>query len=355
MADATTAINLKRSRDAEVNGSRTDSTSSDQQKRSRASSSLTDAPTDHGTHHEGPIDHSVALFKPIPRAPRLEPSIFGIRPIPDLVYTLGQFLTRLVDRPNVEIEAKLGALVHNQTGQRIYLPVGSQCVLKPGDRGVGGQQGRWYRFESNMTLEQHRAFNVMFNKRVQASCQPGYQGAKVKYRHNREIDQYYEVPSDGEDRRRRRVRVTLDQGTREVIPNGILEKRRIADLDIYCPNSHLDFRVTVNEERPAQKPTHGELKRERYKDRLSYLHDGWKFDLTKVEVPNATNAALDHSNVTYELELEFENTNRFLEERRKMLRGDGPHQYYDIVETFLNNINLLEPRSQAFDQNRRGR
>ncbi|KAJ1955658.1 mRNA-capping enzyme subunit beta [Dispira parvispora] len=354
MSDATTSINLKRVRDADASGTGTEPTGSDQQKRNRTSPSLTDTSIDQRSHHQGPVDHSIAPSKSIPRVPQLEPSIFGIRPIPDLVHTVGQFLCRLVDRPNVEIEAKLGTLVHNQTGQRICLPIGSQCVLKSGDRGMGGgPQGRWYRFESNMTLEQHRAFNVMFNKRVQASCQPGYRGAKVKYRHSREVDQYYEVPVDG-DRRGRRVRVTLDQGTREVVPNGILEKRRIADLDIYCPNSHLDFRITVNEERPAQKPTHGELKRERHKDRLSYLHDGWKFDLTKVDVPKATNTSLDHSNVTYELELEFDDTNRFLEERRKMLRGDGgPHQYYAIVETFLNNINLLEPRSQAFDQVRR--
>ncbi|CAG8702096.1 6574_t:CDS:2, partial [Funneliformis mosseae] len=88
----------------------------------------------------------------------LEDSIFGIQPVNDFVRVVSDFLYYHVGREHIEIEAKLGVLVNKQTRERINLPVNCETVIKP-------DESSWMSFESNMTLEQHRHFNELLNKR----------------------------------------------------------------------------------------------------------------------------------------------------------------------------------------------
>jgi hypothetical protein len=67
-----------------------------------------------------------------------------------------------------------------------------------------------------------------------------------------------------------------------VVPNGIIEKIRVADLNIHSPNQPLDYRISVNIEKPREKPNSAPVY-ERNKDRISYKHGGIAFDLTQVK------------------------------------------------------------------------
>jgi polynucleotide 5'-triphosphatase len=82
------------------------------------------------------------------------------------------------------------------------------------------------RFQSDMSLSQHRMYNMMLNEMVQKPPEVNNaviayricwndmlifaKGGRVKYKHTRERDRFFKL-SDG-----RKIRVTTDQQTGEV-------------------------------------------------------------------------------------------------------------------------------------------
>lgn len=170
----------------------------------------------------------------------LEESIFGIGPYDDFVAEVGRFIWNLA-RPHwlrneghlIEVEAKLGILRPRGEGggERMYFPIGCDTPLIDNDG---------TRFETNMSLSQHKAFNALLNERVMETNEAGYGGARIKYTHTKGVDEFYEG----------RVRVSRDQGTGEVRTSIVKEK--LGSLDITCPRRLFDFRVSVNLERPGR-------------------------------------------------------------------------------------------------------
>ncbi|KAM3582389.1 mRNA-capping enzyme subunit beta [Umbelopsis sp. WA50703] len=179
-----------------------------------------------------------------------------------------------------------------------------------------------------MSLNQHKQYNVMLNELVQKS--PG--GERVKYKHTRERDRFYKL-SNG-----RKIRVTTDQQTGEIVPNGVLEKTRIADLNIYSPNQAFDYRISVSLESPASIPE-GSHMFERNKDRLSYSQGNIQFDLTQVKSPDS----IGQQDVTHELELEFIDANLLAAEKRKQAQGEAS-EFANMIEVFLDNARMLSKR-----------
>ena len=118
------------------------------------------------------------------------------------------------------------------------------------------------------------------------------------------------------------------------MPNGIIEKVRVADLNIHAPNQALDFRISINQEQPRSKPNSNPVF-ERNKDRISYQHGGIAFDLTQVK-----GAADKDPDVRHELELEFADSNTLAKEKSKHDRKEPSH-YTQMIEIFMNNIRLL--------------
>ncbi|RIA97112.1 mRNA triphosphatase CET1 [Glomus cerebriforme] len=250
----------------------------------------------------------------------LEHSIFGVQPTNDFVRVVSDFLYMQVGKENVEIEAKLGVLLDKKTRERIRLPVYCETVISPYD-------DRWMIFESNMTLEQHKSFNNLLNNRFIETKSPSHKGQPVEYKHTYEIDKFYDT-KDG------RIRVTRDRKTGEIVEGGIVQKVRIADLNIYSPNTKLDYRISVNAEIPKKMPE-GPHSFERNKDRLSYTHQIVKVDLTQVKVTDGGSQDLTH-----ELEVEFIDPRILLEEKLK-IENRQENRYVEIVEHFLNNIRML--------------
>lgn len=119
-----------------------------------------------------------------------------------------------------------------------------------------------------------------------------------------------------------------------MVPNGIIEKKRLADINIHSPNQPLDYRISINIESPRPKPT-GDYAFERNKDRISYQHGGIAFDLTQVKGEGNKEQDLRH-----ELELEIADCKLLSKEKMKYDRKE-PSQYMQTIEAFMNNVRIL--------------
>ncbi|GAA6033572.1 hypothetical protein JCM8097_001461 [Rhodosporidiobolus ruineniae] len=263
----------------------------------------------------------------------LEPSIFNVEPIDEFTREVADWLWGFcagLDWDKVEIEAKIGLLVdHRAGGSRMHLPVPIETILTD-DTGL--------RFQSNMTINQHKAFNRLLNSRVEESAAPTYPYATVRYAHTRELDTFHEVPPG-----RRKVRVTRDQKDKTK-PASAVEKVRVADMNIFSPKRLFDWRLSVSLENPAPvpdtPPTHS-----RYKDRISYTHQLFTVDLTQVSSPPPAappgQPPRQPGPPTHELEIEFRNARVLLEEAAKEQRGEEGSRYLEMVQGLLNNVRML--------------
>jgi hypothetical protein len=159
----------------------------------------------------------------------------------------------------IEIEAKLGSLVSKQTLKRLDLPVMSETILN--------EQMITFNFVSNMTMRQHSQFNQLLNHHTTKN-------SKLKYTHTRIVDEFIHVPQLGKCRR------SIDQETNQTLY--MITKTKVADLNIFVPNSPFDCRITVNLESTVKPGFEEEVSLERKKDRLCYKMFPFEVDLTQV-------------------------------------------------------------------------
>jgi hypothetical protein len=125
----------------------------------------------------------------------------------------------------------------------------------------------------------------------------------MSYVHTREVDRFYELSQSGElnlppairgrinpRHNRPKVRITTDQKSGREVARII--KIRIADIDVYNPQHHFDWRLSVNLEVDFQGDGRdlvelmegGRKAPARNKDRLTYQHLAYQIDLTQVTV-----------------------------------------------------------------------
>ncbi|KAI9254517.1 CYTH-like domain-containing protein [Phascolomyces articulosus] len=253
--------------------------------------------------------------------PRKEPTIFNVRPVDDITMYIADVIGKHLQTQYVEIEAKLGVFIDKQSGKRINLGAPTEMILI-------GMEGR-VRFESNMTRQQHENYNKRLNELVSSSGLPGRE--RIKYQHTYETDTYYQVG------RFEKWRVTTDQRTGKVVPDGIIEKQRITDINIHIPKQPLDYRISINVELPRTMPTTAPGYT-RHKDRVSYQHGGIQFDLTQVKSDH------EKEEPRHELELEIIDPLVFAREKSKMDRRESS-QYYEMVESFINNVRMLSRKA----------
>ncbi|KAL7280233.1 hypothetical protein ACG7TL_006652 [Trametes sanguinea] len=206
--------------------------------------------------------------------PPLSLSILGVEPIDEFIREVADFIHfQICNRPLelgglVEVEAKIGLLRERETGQRLQLPVLVETILAPNAIDL--------RFESNMLAKQHRHFNTLLNN-LRTTPSPAHPSSTLKYQHLHLIDNFYSVEGGGG--RGEKVRVTRDEKTGEV--RECVRKIRLADLNIFCPKRHADWRISVNLEIPVPPPL-GSPTHTRKKDRMSYSHEEFVIDLTQV-------------------------------------------------------------------------
>ncbi|KAI8818859.1 CYTH-like domain-containing protein [Chytriomyces cf. hyalinus JEL632] len=260
---------------------------------------------------------------------RYEASILRYKPADDITRYVSDWLLRHISKldnsPHIEIEAKLGILLDKRSSQRLFISsVETEAVISQNEM-------RFIRFQSDMTIDQHGNFNRLLNKAV-----ADLKGA-VKYTHRYEVDTFY-PPSRGEADR---VRVSVDKKTDEVIAT--IQKKRIADLNVYNPSSKLDYRISLNMEVPAEMPySDQDAIYSRDKDRMSYVYQAVQIDLTQV-----TDSIKNEK--VHELEVELASSETLLREKEK-LDNRQPNQFQEIVGVLLNNVRVLAKEANKFQR-----
>jgi hypothetical protein len=193
------------------------------------------------------------------------------------------------------------------------------------------------RFESNMSVNQHKHFNTLLNSLKTASTAPSSPSASpIDYAHLYLMDSFY--PSTlGSDRDK--IRVTRDEKTGTVLE--CMRKIRLGDLNVYSPKREADWRVSVNLEVPVSHPL-GSATHTRRKDRLSYSHEEFKIDLTQVTSTMSPNAP---PQILHELELEIARPELLL---TAALKRNDPNlsefersAFDELIRAFVNNARIL--------------
>lgn len=280
----------------------------------------------HQVNGHPPLSNMHPLPKPEPLPTDLgplgpwEPSIINIMPSEEIIRVISDFLfAEVVCRDDVgagpagggavrgavlEVEAKIGQLIDKNSNDRLRLPVMTECVVSKNDPSLR------LAFKSSMTEAQHRSLNEFLNKALVGSQTPkpnpaappaSRTRAAMSYVHTYECDSFFELSQSGAlslpasiraqlnpRNTKAKVRITTDQKTGKEIAR--IVKARIADIDIYCPRTPFDWRVSVNVEmnfdgdlKIMTLPPSADTKRsDRNKDRMSYRHQAYQIDLTQV-------------------------------------------------------------------------
>jgi polynucleotide 5'-triphosphatase len=204
----------------------------------------------------------------------------------------------------IEIEAKLGQLMDQDTRERVNFPILTETIVAERARTT---------FKSSMTEAQHKFMNDWLNKKVQETHPtPGRVRVPIIYVHRRETDKFYELPDShistlppavqaalSQTKRRDsvKVRVSTEQKTGKLL--GMIIKARVGDMNIYNPQYDMDCRISINLEMPYGGSLE-ELKAiatdaripDRNKDRLSYTQNHYQIDLTQVTQHTSSNVSL---------------------------------------------------------------
>lgn len=125
-------------------------------------------------------------------------------------------------------------------------------------------------FSSTMTKAQHGSLNRLLNSAVEGSMQTPN---RLQFFRARHVDTFYSSHGG-------KTRVSRDRAG-NVVENGVVRKRRIADLNVYSPREAFDWRVSASVEDPAEMPS-GPPINIREKDRACYRHQICQVDLTVV-------------------------------------------------------------------------
>ncbi len=143
-----------------------------------------------------------------------------------------------------------------------------------------------------------------------------------------------------------KVRLTTDQKSRQV--TAAIVKTRLADLDVYSPQTPFDCRVSVNLEMryPVQNAaelgpavTEDGVVVERLKDRMSYSHQAYRIDLTQVTRPSQGGGGKEGAEKVHELEVEV--SGEELGREARALEGGRESAYEMVVRGFVDNVRVL--------------
>ncbi|BFZ55388.1 mRNA-capping enzyme subunit beta [Savitreella phatthalungensis] len=282
-----------------------------------------------------------AVYRPV-----LEPSYTSRLVLDDLTRNIANFLKfYLAIDPNwsgksgIEIEAKFGTLMLKDSGvqERFEIPhIISAAILEQAEaRDVP------FMFRSELSPQQYAFFNEHLNREVERSNAKPRARHGIAYVHTRETDTVYEK-GGARTQGSRGLRITRNDKTGQV--SACIIKHQVAQLNITCPNSAFDLRISINHEEAKDVPEAIESSSSGYtassirqKDRLSYTHQHIRMDLTMITSPQRGKI--------HELEVECHNMPDW---SRQALRAEAgePSRFDDMVNQFVSTIVGL---SQAYN------
>lgn len=308
------------------------------------------------THESAPLPQSyaaaelVGFERPISDCPRIYDDVS--RQVCEFLWreAIGNDTVRnAITDPHVklEVEARWGQVLDRHSNQRLRGVWDSECVLKNGVLDV--------KFESTMTLEQHKKMNLFLNEQIQKSKVPGATRAAINYEHTREIDAFYELGQEefqtlhplvqrmihahSMTGGKSRIRVTRKKDTGEV--KDVIIKHRLGNMEISSPRTEWDYRIGINLEidylgaiehlKPSVEPGKTPESMQRQKDRISYAWLGaYQVDLTQVAQGMSKN---------HELELELDSMT--LLRHADKVRRKEPNQFEGLIHGLMNNLRVL--------------
>lgn len=201
------------------------------------------------------------------------PSISGIKPFESVTRTVTSWLHAHLhgmspeQRKTVELEAKIGTIQHKKVGAertRLSLPIITEAVL---DQQYAQVNCAFVSSLPESLLEEA--------KRVLDAADPALIRSTEHTIHRDEI---YEGDKQ-EKQDEGNLRVTKDDVTGRQVTK--IRKKAIAHMMIHCPTEPFDVRLSISTEKPCDDAPSGPC-RTRRKDRISYIYDGFRADLTKV-------------------------------------------------------------------------
>ena len=246
------------------------------------------------------------------------------------------------DLTQLEVEARWGQIIDRTSHTRLRGFHTAETPLKPGVD---------VKFESTMTMEQHKRMNTYLNEQVGQSKRPEAARTNINYHHTREVDTFYALGSEElqqlppmvqtmiQQVGPQRIRVTRDQKTNEVIRS--LIKLRVQNLDISSPATEWDYRIGINLEVtypgpvdhlvPAAEQGKSAESMKRQKDRMSYSWMGaYQIDLTQVILGPQKN---------HELELELDSG--VLLDQADRVRRKEHNSFEQLINGMMTNLRVL--------------
>ncbi|KAH7108075.1 mRNA triphosphatase CET1 [Auriculariales sp. MPI-PUGE-AT-0066] len=258
----------------------------------------------------------------------LEPSILNAEPWDEVMRTVADWIhANIHGKTNIEIEGKVGRIIDTSTGKRLVeiLPIRTETILSDDRIGI--------RFEADMSKVHHQKFNQMLNQLHASYSRPDYKFSRIDYKHERLVDSFYALPGGGTDK----LRVTRDARTGQTKES--IVKQRIANLNVLCPGSLADWRVSVNIEDPVPQPSAARELYQRQKDRLSYVHQDFRIDLTQVKSQGDS----EGDRTSHELEIEFANPVELMSFAAARGNESSPEcdTFDEMVRIFVNNCRVM--------------
>jgi polynucleotide 5'-triphosphatase len=102
-----------------------------------------------------------------------------------------------------------------------------------------------------MTKKQNQTLNKLLNDVTSESHSPNSPNTHpIQFFRARHIDSFYNIASS--QRGGGKVRVSRDREG-NIVPDGVIRKRRIGDLNVYSPRSAFDWRISINTEEPSEE------------------------------------------------------------------------------------------------------
>ena len=211
-------------------------------------------------------------------------SLFGMTQRDLLTQHVAQWvhgeLTKLPteDLQHIEIEVKLGTITEKNSLKRMRLPVATECVLDPGYKDPS------IYFNASVNEVYYKQTVSFLDDLVKTKRSNGDGDKLEAYPTQYNLDLFYDSPWDSS-----KVRVSLNENNQLVES---VNKRTLANLEVYSPGDLVDFRISINLETPVPEQVLSQLqasqtapKFQREKKRLTYMQSVLKIDLTSVDMP----------------------------------------------------------------------
>ncbi|WVO15693.1 hypothetical protein L204_103354 [Cryptococcus depauperatus] len=250
-------------------------------------------------------------------------SAFNISPRNPFTSVVGEFIMNsTVGLENVEIEVKIGQLIalteSGQPPRRIHMPSLSEMIL-PHDFPVGP-------FVATLERSHHKSLNDLLNRATESQMKLSSNAGRLEFSRHRLTDSFYDTGGHGG-----KVRVSRNTKTGEVV--ACIRKKRIADMNVFCPGMPYDLRISVSVEEPCNIPS-SSPKGTRIKDRASYRHQICQVDLTSVYMPSAKDPT--KQDLTCEIEIEVLDVPALLAEGRA-----ESDRFDEILQNLLDTARML--------------